>query len=142
MKDKKRGADGRLLTLIFLATLLGLGHHLEQVIRGVHVGWAVTPDVNAFTSTLGIDPVLLIGLYLTLREQIGAFYWVVVTFGGLVMLSAVHLGPWALEPPQDIIGPYQPRNFGYVAFGWLAGSLVTLFTCDRVCDSSAGVSGW
>jgi hypothetical protein len=126
MRANTRGVDRRLAALILLATLLGLGHHIDHLIRGNHVGWPVTSEVNAFTYSLGIYPVIMVGFYLTIRDHVGPRYWVIVASVGLGMLAAVHLGPWALEPPRDIISPYQPGTLGYVAFAWLLALLGSL----------------
>lgn len=34
---------------------------------------------------------------------------------GTVFLIAVHFGPTAVEPPRDIIDPYQPAILGWLA---------------------------
>lgn len=126
MEPNTLGVNKRLLQLILLSTVFGLGHHLDHIIRGNHVGWPVTPEINAFTYSLSIYPIILIGLYLTLRDRVGARYWFVVALLGLGMLGGIHLGPWAIEPPHDIIEPYQSPFLGYLAFAWLLGLLVTL----------------
>lgn len=141
MVSNSRGVDGRLVALISLATVLGLGHHIDHLIRGNHVGWPVTSSVNAFTYSLGIYPVILVGLYFTVRDLVGLRYWVVVASVGLLMLGAVHLGPWALEPPQDIIEPYQPGTLGYVAFAWLLGLLGTLLLATVYAVRQWGTPG-
>lgn len=126
MERNTRGVDRRLLQLIVVSTVFGLGHHLDHIIRGNHVGWPVTPEINAFTYSLSIYPIIVVGLYVTLRDRVGARYWFVVAFIGLGMLGTIHLGPWAIEPPHDIINPYQSPILGYLAFAWLLGLLGTL----------------
>jgi len=117
--EQSRGVDRRLLGLIALATVFGLGHHVDHLIRGNHVGWPASPEVNAFTFSLLIYPVIVVGLYLTLSDRVGVRYWMVVAGAGLAMLAGVHFGPWAIEPPADIVDPYRPSNLGYVALAWL-----------------------
>ncbi len=56
------------LTEVFLAltvmpTALGAAHHIGHVIRGNHVGWPLTSEVNPFTYSLAIYPLLATGLY-------------------------------------------------------------------------------
>lgn len=126
MERNTRGVDRRLLQLIVVSTVFGLGHHLDHIIRGNHVGWPVTPEINAFTYSLSIYPIIVVGLYVTLRDRVGARYWFVVAFIGLGMLGTIHLGPWAIEPPHDIINPYQSPILGYLALAWLLGLLGTL----------------
>ena len=59
-----------LLTL--LAAAMSLGHHIDHAIRGNAVGWPLTPEVNAFTISLGIYPVLLTALLLYRAGRVGA----------------------------------------------------------------------
>ncbi|MEX5258039.1 hypothetical protein [Kocuria arenosa] len=109
----------RLYALILIALLLAVGHHLDHLIRGNHVGWPVTDQVNAFTFSLIIYPLILTGLALTRAGIIGPGTWVFLSGGGAVFLTVIHFGPWAIEPPGDIISPYDPPLFGWLAFGWL-----------------------
>lgn len=102
-----------------LATLLGMAHHLDHVIRGNHVGWPITPDVNPFTYSLIIYPLVVAGFTLSLTGRAGSRYWTVVMTLGAGMLVFFHLSPWAVEPPGDVILPYADPVFGYVAFGIL-----------------------
>jgi hypothetical protein len=32
------------------------------------------------------------------------------------LFAYFHIGPWAVEPPQDVIGPYENALAGYTAF--------------------------
>lgn len=119
--------DMRLYLLIGLGTILGAGHHLDHVLRGNHVGWPVSPEVTMFTYSLGFYPLFLIGLYLTLRERVGAGYWTLVLTAGALLVTVVHFGPWAIEPPKDIIQPYSNPSVGYLAFVWLIGFVGTFW---------------
>ena len=38
---------------------------------------------------------------------------------GAVFVTAIHFDPAAVEPPADIIGPYEVRIVGWLAFLWL-----------------------
>jgi hypothetical protein len=109
----------RAYLLFALATLLGLAHHLDHVIRGNHVGWPVTPEVNPFTYSLAIYPLVVLGFALSLTGRAGARYWTVVMTLGTAMLAFFHLSPWAVEPPTDVILPYANPAFGYLAFAVL-----------------------
>jgi uncharacterized membrane protein len=105
--------------LFGLATLLGLAHHVDHVIRGNHVGWPITPMVNPFTYSLAIYPLVVLGFVLSLTDRAGSGYWsVVMTLGG-AMLLFFHLSPWAVEPPRDVVLPYSNPTLGYVAFAVL-----------------------
>ena len=99
--------DRRAYALIYLATALSLGHHLDHVIRGNHVGWPLTAEVTPFTYSLGVYPLILLGLALARTGKAGHGYWLCLFGAGVVFLTAVHFGPAAVEPPHDIIELHQ-----------------------------------
>jgi hypothetical protein len=117
--DRPRTLPPRAYLLFALATLLGLTHHVDHVIRGNHVGWPITPEVNPFTYSLAIYPLVVLGFVLSLTGRAGARYWTVVMTIGAGMLVYFHLSPWAVEPPSDVILPYANPLFGYAAFAVL-----------------------
>jgi hypothetical protein len=117
--DRTSPLPPRAYLLFAVATLLGLAHHLDHVIRGNHVGWPVTPEVNPFTYSLVIYPLVVLGFSLSLTGRAGARYWAVVMTLGTGMLAFFHLSPWAVEPPGDVILPYADPVFGYLAFAVL-----------------------
>ena len=119
--------DRWLYALLVLGTIFGIGHHLDHIIRGNHVGWPLIPEVTPFTYSLGFYPFILIGLYLTLRERVGIGYWFLLFVAGSLMVTLVHFGPWASEPPQDIIQPYSNVYVGYFAVVWLFGFVGTFW---------------
>src|SRR4029450_1919662 len=93
-----------LYRLTFLAAGLSLGHHLDHLIRGNAVGWPVTDQVNAFTASLVVYPIIIAGLVLYRAGRVGPGFWALVSGGGAVFVSAVHFGPAAGEPPELILG--------------------------------------
>jgi hypothetical protein len=101
------------------ATVLSLGHHGDHIARGDHTGWPLTEEVTAFTYSLGVYPIILVGLLLSRRGRAGARFWTVFFGAGVAFLAAVHLGPAALEPRGDIVGGYPSAVLGSVAFAWL-----------------------
>jgi hypothetical protein len=109
----------RLFLLVFFVFLFGLGHHIDHIIRGNHVGWPLIPAVNAFTFSLLAYPFVGLGLYLGWRNRAGVRYWTGLFFVLATMVITQHFGPTANEPPADIIGPYESQLLGSVAFGWL-----------------------
>ncbi len=68
-----------LYALIFLAMFLSLGHHIDHIIRGNNVGWPLTAEVNAFTYSLGIYPLILLGLYLYASGRVGPGHWALLS---------------------------------------------------------------
>jgi hypothetical protein len=105
--------------LLGAATLLGLAHHVDHVVRGNHVGWPLTAEITPFTYSLLIYPLIAVGFARSLTGRGDAGYWTVVMTLGAGMLVFFHLSPWAVEPPGDVILPYADPAVGYAAFGIL-----------------------
>lgn len=131
LPDALPTTDSDLTPLFYLfvvvPTVLGAAHHIDHIIRGNHVGWPITAHVNPFTYSLAIYPLLAISLYLTLTRRVDARYWAGFFAFSAAMLAYFHISPWAVEPPQDVIVPYENPLFGYIAFGIvlaLIGSVV------------------
>jgi hypothetical protein len=119
-----------LYRLTWLAAALSLGHHLDHLIRGNAVGWPVTEQVNAFTASLVVYPIIATGLLLYQAGRVGPGFWALVSGGGAAFVSAVHFGPAAVEPPELILDPYDPPILGWLAFSWLGVFVVVLaVTC-------------
>jgi hypothetical protein len=115
-----------LYRLTWLAAALSLGHHLDHVIRHNAVGWPLTDQVNAFTLSLVVYPVIATGLLLYRAGRVGPGFWALVSGGGAVFVSAVHFGPSAMEPPEMILGGYGLSILGWLAFAWLVTFVVVL----------------
>ncbi len=115
-----------LYVLIAAAVVLSLGHHVDHAIRGNHVGWPLSDEVNAFTYSSGIYPVIATGLLLYLTGRVGAGFWAFLSGGGALFLSYIHFGPQAIEPPADILRPYESMIAGGIAFGWLLALVAVL----------------
>ncbi len=113
------GPNRMLYALIYLAMFMSLGHHIDHVIRGNHVGWPLTAEVNPFTYSLGIYPLIFLGLYLYRSGKVGEGYWTILSGTGAIFLAAIHFGPTAVEPPSDIINLYEVRIVAWLAFLWL-----------------------
>ena len=117
--------------LIFLATFMSLGHHVDHVIRGNHIGWPFAEAPTPFTLSLAVYPAVLLGFYLTRRGKAGPLYWAVL-WGLMTLLAAsVHL-PLSeqSETMSHIINPYSSPFLGWLAFLWLLGLVaMALVTC-------------
>lgn len=118
--------DRRLYVLIGLAAVLSAGHHVDHIVRGNHVGWPLNSEVNPFTYSLAVYPIMLIGLALYRRGKIGPGAWVFLSGGGALFIAAIHFGPGAVEPPGDIIDLYDSPILGWAAFGWLILFMISL----------------
>ena len=119
-----------LYRLTWLAAAMSLGHHLDHVIRHNAVGWPLTDQVNAFTFSLGIYPVVATGLLAYRAGRVGPGFWALVSGGGAVFVSAVHFGPSAVEPPELILNGYGSAVLSWLAFAWLVTFVTVLaITC-------------
>jgi hypothetical protein len=122
--------DRVLYRLTWLALVMSLGHHLDHLIRGNAVGWPVTDQVNAFTASLVVYPIIATGLLLYRAGRVGPGFWALVSGGGAAFVSAVHFGPAAVEPPELILDGYDQTVLGWLAFGWLVAFVTVLaITC-------------
>ena len=115
-----------LYRLTYLAAALSAGHHLDHVIRGNAVGWPLTGEVNAFTYSLAIYPLIATGLVRSRAGRVGPGFWALVSGGGALFVAAVHFGPAAVEPPAAILGAYDPPLLGRLAFAWLLAFVAVL----------------
>lgn len=106
--------------------MLAIGHHVDHAIRGNHIGWPLTENVNAFTFSLGIYPAIAIGLALYLAGRVGPGFWALLSGGGAAFLAFVHFGPQAIEPPGDIIHVHDSPVVGWFAFAWLLALVAVL----------------
>ncbi len=118
----------QLFVLVGIATFLSIGHHLDHLARGNHLGWPLTSQVTPFTFSFIVYPLIVLGVLLRVWGKGGPGYWAVLAGAGFVLVGTTHLGPFAAEPPQDIIEPYRFCVVGWAAFGLLVALLVTLAT--------------
>lgn len=105
--------------MIYLAAFMSLGHHVDHVIRGNHVGWPLTEHPTPFTYSLAVYPLIIVGLFLYRSGRVGPGFWAFLSGSGALFVSAIHFGPFAVEPPADVIGPYESPTVGWFAFAWL-----------------------
>jgi hypothetical protein len=119
-----------LYRLTWLAAAMSLGHHLDHLIRDNAVGWPVTDQVNAFTASLVVYPVIAVGLLAYRAGRVGPGFWALISGGGAIFVSAVHFGPAAVEPPELILDAHDPPVLGWLAFAWLVAFVAVLaVTC-------------
>ena len=121
----------RLNTLVAVTTVMTLGHHVDHVIRGNHIGWPFLAEPTPFTLSLAVYPAVAMGVVLTRRGRVGPGYWAVL-WGAMTLLAAsVHL-PLSeqSETMSHIVNPYSPELFGWIAFAWLLALVgFALTTC-------------
>src|ERR671910_2090381 len=112
--------------LILAGAAASFVHHVDHAIRGNAIGWPLTGEVNAFTASLAVYPIIATGLLLYRAGRVGPGFWALVSGGGAAFVSAVHFGPFAVEPPDLILDHYQPPVLGWLAFGWLVAFVAVL----------------
>ncbi len=110
----------RLQALVVLTTAMTLGHHIDHIIRGNHVGWPFASEVTPFTLSLAVYPAVIVGLILSRRGKVGPGYWAILWGIMTVLAASVHL-PLSedSETAGDIINPYASPLAGWAAFLWL-----------------------
>jgi hypothetical protein len=111
--------------LIGAATGLSLVHHVDHVLRDA-TGWPLTGEVNPFTYSLFVYPVIAVGLTLSLRGRVGPRFWSFLSAGGALFVGAVHIGPVAGDSVAEILEQYASPLGGAVAVGLLAAFVALL----------------
>src|SRR5918994_974401 len=127
--ERSNASNRTLFGLVALAVVMAAGHHIDHVIRGNNVGWPINSQVNAFTFSLAIYPLLLIGLLLHKAGKVGPGFWAFLSGGGALFVAFIHFAPDAIEPPHEIVDPYDRPILGWLAFAWLIAFIgVLVFT--------------
>ncbi len=123
-----------LYRLTYLAAALSLAHHIDHAIRHNAIGWPLDRDVNAFTMSLAIYPIIITGLLLYRAGRVGPGFWALVSGGGAAFVGAVHFGPAAAEPPAKILEGYDSPVLGWLAFTLLV-TFVTVLAITSVYET-------
>jgi hypothetical protein len=100
-ENQTGGKNPYLRSDIIMWSAVGLGvlHHTDHVLRANHSGFPFQPQVNEFTASLGIYPVLLGGYFL----DAGPNYWILTESLAFVGLGLAHT---LVEPPSHQHGPW------------------------------------
>ena len=114
-----------LYVLIVVALALSVAHHIDHLLRG-DTGWPLQGGVNAFTYSLGIYPLIVTGLVLSLLGIVGPRFWAVLSLGGALFLAVIHLGPVATDAIGAIPGQYRSPQAGALAVALLVTLIGTL----------------
>ena len=118
--------DAMLWSLIAASTLLGLGHHVDHVLRDA-TGWPLPGHaVNPFTYSLLVYPAIGTLTVLTLRGVAGPGSWSVLAGVGALFIAAVHFGPVADDTISMVRRGYDSAVAGTAALSWLAAQLILL----------------
>jgi hypothetical protein len=133
--ESRKGASRCSLILLVVATVLGLIHHADHVLRVDHSGWPFQADVSPFTYSLLVYPVVLFVFLARSRPLLGAGALALT----LVALQAAHLfaetpadqyGVWAHNASSEPGELGQPNLLGLEsqALGVLAAGLSILLS--------------
>ena len=132
----------RLIIPAAAVTAFGVLHHVDHAIRGNHVGWPLSDAVTPFTFSLGVYLLLLPGLYLTMRGQAWAGYWLLVSLLTLALVVWVHFGPSPdAESLPEVYGPWGNALLGGIAVAVLFALLASLVALLAAALRVRGASG-
>lgn len=104
--------------LIGAATTLSLAHHVDHILRGA-TGWPLVGDANPFTYSLFVYPAIAVGLVLSLGGRVGPRFWSILSAGGALFVTAIHVGPAADDAVAGIPAQYASPLAGAVAVALL-----------------------
>ena len=80
------------------------------------IGWPLTSQVNPFTFSLILYPLLLGGIVLTLRGRVWAGYWLGVALFAFALVTTVHFRPSpGAESLDQVYGPWNNPILGGIA---------------------------
>lgn len=125
VRNGDQGMTGTLYWLILAAVVLSLAHHGDHVLRGA-TGWPLRDEVNPFTYSLFVYPVIGLGVILSRLRLVGPRFWSVLSGGGALFVAAVHLGPAAGDAVGDIAGQHASPAAGVAALVLLAALVAVL----------------
>ena len=118
--------DVRLWRMIAACAVLGVGHHVDHMLREA-TGWPLPGHaVGPFTFSLLVYPVLAVLAVLTLRGRAGAGSWAVFTAVGAAFVGSVHFGPLADDTITMVRTGYATSAAGVAAVIWLAAQVTAL----------------
>jgi membrane protease YdiL (CAAX protease family) len=121
-----------LYVLIVLALMLSVSHHVDHLLRG-DTGWPLASEFNAFSASLVIYPLILTGLILSALGAVGPRFWAMLSLGGGLFVSVIHLGPVATDTIGGIPSQYESPVAGGLAVALLValiGVLVGTFVYE------------
>lgn len=116
------------MVLAFLSVTGGMGHHVDHIIRGNHVGWPLTAEVTPFTISFIHYVLLAVVIYLYQVRKFGPLVWGLLAAFGTLFQFLLHFGwePILREPPIDIIEPYTSPFAGKAALVWVMSHILIL----------------
>ena len=129
--DSGRGGDPilasrrRVVAAVLAAAFLGFLHHADHVLRG-DAGWPFGADVDGFTYSLLVYPIVAVELYLLAKGRLLRRYRMAVAVAAFAFVALTHFGPMAADPLSKVYSAYAWPVAGATAAAVLVGLLVSL----------------
>ena len=119
-KERAKASDRTLYGLVALAVVMSVGHHIDHVIRGNNVGWPINSEVNAFTYSLAIYPLILTALLLHRAGEVGPGFWALLSEEGRCSFPSSTSCPMpSNRRMRSLIRTTVPSSDGSPWRGWL-----------------------
>jgi len=133
--------------LLLIAVTIGLLHHGDHILRYDHSGWPFRPDVNPFTVSLLVYPILLVIALLRSRPWLrvgllAVVFLAVQTAHVLIETPADQYGTWAHGVSSDLSVLGAPNLLGVAspALGLAAAGLSLLLSVALLATLAAFVA--
>ncbi len=95
---------------VLTAASLGALHHLDHLVRG-YAGWPATGEVNAFTYSLAMYPVVAFELHLAHRGRNMRRYRMTFAVVAFALVAAVHFVRWPPTAYPTSMPPMAHRSW-------------------------------
>lgn len=123
---RNNGISSTTAALLIAATVIGLSHHIDHVLRVDHSGWPFRRDVNPFTFSLVAYPILLFALLGPAR----LFWW---RWAGLAIGTGFTMfAHTRIETPQ----------MQYAMWAFNRSLEPHLWNVRNLCGVESGALGW
>ncbi|MFB6285352.1 MAG: hypothetical protein ABEK03_02075 [Candidatus Bipolaricaulia bacterium] len=113
--------------LLLAAVVIGLLHHVDHVLRFDHSGWPFKADINEFTFSLLVYPVVALTLWARrgslARVGLATIVFLAPTLAHIFIETPAHQhDTWANHPEINLLGVSSP------ILGNLAGTITVLLS--------------
>ncbi|MCI0600777.1 MAG: hypothetical protein L0Y50_05035 [Beijerinckiaceae bacterium] len=118
--------DKKLVILVALIIVLGLGHDIDHFIRGDFRLWLTAESAPVLVTLIAKYAILGAGLYFYMKNKLGPLFWAIVAGISVALGWLAHFSPFSDQTPQFIYRAYQSPAGGALAVGWLAALMLVL----------------
>jgi len=115
----------KLVALIGAGTLLFFGHTVDHAIRD-NLRWPSTELFIFGIVSFVVYGAIGAGLYLYAKGKVGARFWTIFAFAGVLLGWAGHFSPFTEQPPSYILSAYNYGFAGWLALGVLLGLMLLM----------------